>query len=228
MADAQLACLSVLQPWAWLIVHGHKPVENRTWPTRFRGRLLIQAGKAYDGSEHEDHAVRLLEEFGIELPRFSEMPRGAIVGEATVTDCVTQHSSRFFTGPYGFVLAAPRAYPAPVPLRGQLGIFRVPASALDNIGAKAAYVRSQGQTRDHLCHWPSCTRQVPPAAWGCRSHWNTLPAELRDRIWRAYRPGQELDGTPSREYLEVAREAHRWATEHDAAAAAANPQRSLL
>ena len=97
-----------------------------------------------------------------------------------------------------------------------------------SIRAKGAYVKSQGQTRDHHCHWPGCTRQVPPAVWGCRPHWNTLPAELRERIWSAYRPGQERNGSPSREYLEVAREAHRWATEHDAAAAAADPQRSLL
>jgi hypothetical protein len=42
--------------------------------------------------------------------------------------------------------------------------------------------------------------------WGCRPHWYTLPAELRARIWRTYRPGQEKDQRPSRDYVEVARE----------------------
>jgi hypothetical protein len=36
--------LSIRQPWAWLIVQGHKPIENRTWPTTYRGPLLIHAG----------------------------------------------------------------------------------------------------------------------------------------------------------------------------------------
>lgn len=75
---------------------------------------------------------------------------------------------------------------------------------------KARYVLSQGQTRKHHCHWPGCERQVPPAMWGCREHWYRLPKPLRDRIWRAYRPGQEKDQTPTREYVEVAREVQDW------------------
>ena len=31
----------VRQPWAWLIVHGYKDIENRSWRTRYRGTLLI-------------------------------------------------------------------------------------------------------------------------------------------------------------------------------------------
>lgn len=33
MPDRLPLALSVQQPWAWLIVWGLKPVENRTWPT---------------------------------------------------------------------------------------------------------------------------------------------------------------------------------------------------
>jgi hypothetical protein len=76
--------------------------------------------------------------------------------------------------------------------------------------SKADYVRGQSQTRDHHCHWPGCTRQVPPAMWGCRPHWYRLPAELRQRIWRCYQPGQEITGRPSAAYVEVAREAQAW------------------
>ena len=28
---------------------------------------------------------------------------------------------------------------------------------------KARYVKSEGQTRAHLCHWHGCIKQVPPA-----------------------------------------------------------------
>jgi hypothetical protein len=78
------------------------------------------------------------------------------------------------------------------------------------IVAKADYVRGQAQTRSHTCHWTGCTRQVPPAMWGCRPHWYKLPARLRTAIWRAYRPGQERDMRPSAAYLEAAREVERW------------------
>lgn len=76
--------------------------------------------------------------------------------------------------------------------------------------AKADYVRSQGQTRSHHCHWPGCDKQVPPAMWGCKAHWFTLPKSLRDDIWRAYRPGQEVTMTPSRDYLEVSNRVQQW------------------
>jgi len=39
------------------------------------------------------------------------------------------------------------------------------------MSTKADYVRSQGQTRNHHCHWPGCDKQVPPAMWGCKGHW---------------------------------------------------------
>lgn len=79
---------------------------------------------------------------------------------------------------------------------------------------KRRYVMSQGQTRDHHCHWPGCKTQVPPAMWGCKPHWFRLPKPIRDRIWEAYRPGQEKDMRPSTAYLEAAEEAQRWIQEN--------------
>lgn len=76
--------------------------------------------------------------------------------------------------------------------------------------SKADYVRSQGQTRFHTCHWPGCKVQVPPAMWGCREHWFKLPFRLRNAIWANYRPGQEVDMKPSESYLKVADEVQRW------------------
>lgn len=79
---------------------------------------------------------------------------------------------------------------------------------------KRVYVRSQGQTRNHACHWPGCSWQVPPAMWGCKVHWFKLPKYLRDKIWNAYIPGQEATMTPTDEYLAVADETQRWIAEH--------------
>lgn len=81
---------------------------------------------------------------------------------------------------------------------------------MTTIGAKVAHVRAGGQTRNHTCHWPGCTKQVPPAMWGCKPHWFRLPVDLRGRIWRAYRPGQERDLRPSADYIAAARAVQDW------------------
>ena len=79
--------------------------------------------------------------------------------------------------------------------------------------SKADYVRSSKQTRLHTCHWPGCGKQVPPAMWGCKTHWFRLPKHLRDEIWAAYVPGQEETMTPSGKYLEVAKRVDQWIRE---------------
>jgi D-alanyl-D-alanine dipeptidase len=80
----------------------------------------------------------------------------------------------------------------------------------DDIKKKVKYVREQSQDREHTCHWPGCTVQVPPAMWGCKEHWFTLPRGLRLLIWNNYRPGQEKDGKPSQEYLDAAWAVQEW------------------
>lgn len=40
--------LSVMQPWAQLIVDGHKTIETRTWKTPYRGELLLVSGLKRD------------------------------------------------------------------------------------------------------------------------------------------------------------------------------------
>lgn len=84
---------------------------------------------------------------------------------------------------------------------------------MTTIGEKAEYVRAELAARcptSHTCHWPGCDKTVPAAAWGCKRHWYMLPQRLRNRIWSAFRPGQEATKTPSREYVEVAREVQDW------------------
>lgn len=83
------------------------------------------------------------------------------------------------------------------------------------INDKVRHVKSARQNRMHACHWPGCAQQVPPAIWGCRPHWYSLPHPLRSAIWRAYRPGQENDMRPSEAYLEVARKVQEWIKSRD-------------
>lgn len=123
--------LSVRQPWADLIVDGIKDVENRTWSTDFRGRLLVHAPSTVDRAAVE----RVYRDLGLALPEGYDPVTGALLGWTEVVDCVTRHPSRFFAGPYGFVLRHPQRLPRPIPWPGRLGIFRVPASVLEQESA---------------------------------------------------------------------------------------------
>lgn len=117
-----MKALSIMQPWAWLIVAGHKPVENRNWkyPPKYRGRFLIHAGKKAD--ELDAAFIECLEHNGIKIP--DKLDMGGIVGEAEIFDVVTQFDSLWFFGPMGFVLRNAKPLPF-LPCKGQLGFFDV-------------------------------------------------------------------------------------------------------
>ena len=58
----------------------------------------------------------------------------------------------------------------------------------------------------HTCHHPHCDLPVPPKMLACRAHWFQLPRGLRDGIWAAYVPGQEVTKSPTPQYLHVMRD----------------------
>lgn len=116
-----MKALSIKQPWAWLIAHGYKDVENRTWQTNYRGEFLIHAGKAFDLEGYDWLKEQQMLD---ELPRAYMYQRGGIVGIAAVVDCVTSHDSIWFTGPYGFVIDEPRPLPFDE-CKGKLKFFNI-------------------------------------------------------------------------------------------------------
>lgn len=125
----EIKALSILQPWPHHILHDGKDVENRSWPTKGRGWFLIHAGK----STRENP----------EMIRDRALPLGGIVGAARIVDCVEAMDSRWFFGPFGFVLRD--AFPLPLaPCAGKLSFFRPPAETLiqvaHNIRAHAGQI----------------------------------------------------------------------------------------
>lgn len=81
---------------------------------------------------------------------------------------------------------------------------------------KRRYVKNRlnSDPAGHHCHWPGCGKHVPASCWGCYPHWMKLPKRLRDKMWAAFRPGQEETKTPSCEYVQVAREVQVWIREN--------------
>lgn len=69
--------ITIKQPWATLIAKGYKEYEFRTWKTKYRGDILIHAGKNIDKKAMERfHYLNL------------EFPLGKIIASATITDCI--------------------------------------------------------------------------------------------------------------------------------------------
>jgi hypothetical protein len=134
-----LKALSIRQPWAWLILHGGKDIENRTWSTKVRGRILIHASQGMSVDEWEDglcFAIKARKGRGhplVTMPGPKQITRGGIVGSVEIVDCVTASDSPWYMGDVGFVLRDPRPLPF-VPLKGRLGFFDVSADLLQQLG----------------------------------------------------------------------------------------------
>lgn len=129
--------LSLTQPWASLVAGGHKRVETRSWPTAYRGAVLIHAAKGFP---------RWAQEFAAEeravgrLP--GRIPRGAIVAVATLvnvqrTDDVAstissleRHLGNYDPGRWAWFLSEIHPLQEPVPCRGALGLWHVPGDVL--------------------------------------------------------------------------------------------------
>ena len=72
-----MKAITIKQPFASLIAAGIKEYEFRTWKTKYRGELLIHAGKGIDKK-----AMKKFEAYGLEYPS------GCIVAKAYLSDCI--------------------------------------------------------------------------------------------------------------------------------------------
>jgi hypothetical protein len=133
-----MKALSVLQPWTHLIVHGYqdvldpnlavkfKDIENRSRPTRIRGRVAIAASARLAGGEFMaagGHCLTTPALRHVVIPAPASVAFGAVLGTVEIVDCVTASDSPWFSGPYGYVLRDPLAFPKPIPCKGALGFW---------------------------------------------------------------------------------------------------------
>lgn len=82
----RMRAISLWQPWAYLVVAGHKGYETRSWPTNYRGPLAIHAAKRWTPEQRRFCGeYRLLVDFSKE----DEPTLGAIVGRVNLIECLT-------------------------------------------------------------------------------------------------------------------------------------------
>ena len=94
-----MKAITIRQPWASLIAHGIKDIENRTWkcPTKHIGtRVLIHAAvKTSDFWDCPNYGIvhnhiREVTKYGIDYSKYNTM---AIIGSVEILDCVINHPS---------------------------------------------------------------------------------------------------------------------------------------
>ena len=122
-----MKCLSVSQPFAYLIVKGKKTIELRNWNTSFRGEFLVHA------------PIKIRKDDCKRLKINAKLPTGAIIGKveiykvknyktkSEVTKDSNKHlaSKNFHNRKYGFCLQKAKEFLVPIPYKGALGFFDV-------------------------------------------------------------------------------------------------------
>jgi hypothetical protein len=161
-----MKALSIQQPWSHAILHQGKRIENRTWPTKFRGPFLIHASKGKK-SYGEVNPDGWLEVYKHSFPGLEELAFGAIVGMADLIDCISFDEwndafelrmmeyadeivpdsqlsesdramlSNWCDGPWCFVLSNVKAFDKPIPFKGALNFFSVPDSLVGDLAGQA-------------------------------------------------------------------------------------------
>jgi hypothetical protein len=126
--------LSIKNPWADLIVHGTKRLENRTRRTLYRGLFFIHVPLGFGkvgynllgetkgcGPNGEIEGIKDMLALG--LQRYPDQ-KGMIIGSAEVVGCEADMLDPWFMGPWGWKLA--NVYPLePTPFKGMLGFVNM-------------------------------------------------------------------------------------------------------
>ncbi|HEU4632417.1 MAG TPA: ASCH domain-containing protein [Flavisolibacter sp.] len=131
-----MKALSLLQPWASLVIMGAKRLETRSWNTAYRGELLIHASTGKTGS-----ILAAEPPFSKYVNDFVQLPFGAIIGKVILTDIrrveelqlpdavinrLTLEERAFgdyAIGRYAWIMEEPVQFVKPVPVRGALGLW---------------------------------------------------------------------------------------------------------
>jgi len=147
-----MKCLSISQPFAFLIMKGKKTIELRKWNTKFRGEFLVHAPLKI----RIDVCRRL---------KINEktLVTGAIVGKVAIYDVKAydsvsevQHDSKkhlaskeFWNDKFGFLLKNPSELKIPIPYKGKLGFFDVKLSGK----IKANEIKSELFDEEYRYQW---------------------------------------------------------------------------
>ncbi|GHT02087.1 hypothetical protein AGMMS49525_04920 [Bacteroidia bacterium] len=129
-----MKAITVKQPWANIICSGIKDVENRTWKTNYRGRVLIHASAkpsvilfdlVKSGFFSDEQRHNIVMDDTKNAMSYDELITGAIIGSIEIVDCVKNHPSIWAEdGVWNWVLANPILFKEPIKnVKGKLSFW---------------------------------------------------------------------------------------------------------
>jgi len=122
-----------------------KDFENREWewPSTISlpRRILIHTSKHVTRDEYEYACECIWRLTDVAPPDIQLISRGCIIGAVTVTRCVTDSDSNWFSGPYGFALENAVALPRPIPCSGSRRLWTVPRDIEAEVRTLAQEIR---------------------------------------------------------------------------------------
>ena len=119
--------ISIKQPWASLIAHGIKDIENRTWkcPQKYIGqRVLIHASMAVAKTYFIPKRIFINPKV-CSILESKNLLKGAIIGSVVIADCVQNHPSVWAEkGCWNWVLKDAVLFDKPIEgVKGKLGFW---------------------------------------------------------------------------------------------------------
>lgn len=127
----EMKCLSIRQPWAFLVCVGAKKIENRTWDTKHRGLIAIHAGgyhKAVESYVANDTTKQ------IDPTLFSY---GAIIGVVNLFDVVPYgqlgSDDEWAEGPYCLRFRDAQLFETPIPHKGRVNLCSLPSDVVEQV-----------------------------------------------------------------------------------------------
>jgi hypothetical protein len=156
--------ISIRQPYALLIILGHKFYETRDWPTSYRGTILVHAAKTFGWSENKiatSHPIREA------LEPYQPLTLGALIGFVDIIDCFptsnltpfpkSQEAFADFSRQYVWTLANPKRLARPHYFKGQLGFWEVH----DDTAKKLLATTDKTLSSHRQAHVSSCISRSP-------------------------------------------------------------------
>jgi hypothetical protein len=151
LKNDQMKVISLLQPWATLVVIGAKKIETRSWNTKFTGPLLIHASANKKLAEEVIYKFPfnkvLVNHFNrVREPAIEDLPFGAIIGSVdmvatfSTNDLLTQKTiskkekvwhltdeelafGDYSCDRYGWLLENAQQFAIPIPAKGSLSLW---------------------------------------------------------------------------------------------------------
>lgn len=126
--ESIIKAITIRQPFASAIIYGDKRIENRGWRTKYRGDLIIHAGKAKPSRSDIQYCVRNGFHYDPTTNPLHDC-LGAILGIVTLSE-VTVGSESKWANPvqYQWVLSNIRKLPRPILCSGKQGLWFPPNS----------------------------------------------------------------------------------------------------